>query len=178
MKIILGLGNPGDRYAYTYHNMGFLAVECLADKLKVNFKTRECDSITAKAFIGGETVVIAKPLTFMNLSGKAAKQLFKKYKATHKDLIVIYDDIDIEKGNLRIREKGSAGTHNGMRSIIAEIGTQDFFRIRIGVGRPPENFDLANYVLSEVPKSEREMFFGLLDKAAEEALKIVISDKL
>jgi len=175
MKIVIGLGNPGSRYAYNYHNLGFLAAECLADKLKVSFKKRECDAEIAKAFAGGDTVIIAKPQTFMNLSGVAAKQLLKKYKAELSDLIVFCDDIDIERGTLRIREKGSGGTHNGLRNIVSELGSGDFWRIRIGVGKPETGADLANYVLSDVPKADREMFFALIDKAATEALRIINS---
>ena len=129
MKLVVGLGNYGDKYAYTHHNMGFLAVECLADKLGFKFKKRECDSLIAEGYISGEKVILAKPLTFMNLSGIAVKQLLNKFKLTPADMVVIYDDIDIERGTLRVRQKGSAGTHNGMRNIIETIKTEDFKRV-------------------------------------------------
>ena len=139
MKIVVGLGNFGDKYAYTFHNMGFLSIEVLADKLGLKFDKKECDSLVAVGYKGGEKVVLAKPLTYMNLSGVAVKQLLAKNKATPADLLVIYDDIDLPKGNIRVRPKGSAGTHNGMRNIIAEIKTEEFRRVRIGIGKPPEN---------------------------------------
>lgn len=173
MKIVVGLGNFGDRYAYTFHNMGFLAVECLCDRLGWKFDKKECDSLVAIGFVKGEKIVIAKPLTYMNLSGKAVKQLLAKNKATENDLVVIYDDIDLPKGALRVREKGSAGTHNGMRNIIAEIGTENFRRVRIGTGRPPENVPLADYVLSDVPKAERPLIAKAIEGAADEAEKFI-----
>ena len=137
MKIVVGLGNFGDRYAYTFHNMGFLAAECLADKLNLKFDRRECDSLIAVGYRGGEKLVIAKPLTYMNLSGVAVKQLLAKYKAEPHDLIVMFDDVDIPKGSVRVRLKGSGGTHNGMRNIIEKIATQEFPRVRIGILHPP-----------------------------------------
>jgi len=169
MKIIVGLGNPGARYAYTYHNLGFLALEALADKLNTKFKYKECNSLVARIF--SCDLILAKPQTFMNLSGVAVKGLLKKYKLTPKDLIVVYDDIDIEKGAMRFRERGSAGTHNGMRSIISEIGTDDFNRLRLGIGRS-EHMNLADYVLSEIASLDRAMFIELFDKAAETLISI------
>ena len=150
MKIVVGLGNFGDRYAYTFHNMGFLAAECLADKLNLKFDRRECDSLIAVGYRGGEKLVIAKPLTYMNLSGVAVKQLLAKYKAEPHDLIVMFDDVDIPKGSVRVRLKGSGGTHNGMRNIIEKIATQEFPRVRIGIGPVPEHVPIADYVLSDV----------------------------
>ena len=174
MKIVVGLGNYGDKYAYTYHNMGFLAVEALADQLGIKFKTKECDALVAVGYRNGEKIVLAKPLTFMNLSGKAVYALCQKYKANPAtDLIVIYDDIDLPKGSLRVREKGSAGTHNGMRNIIATLSTEEFARIRIGIGPVPQFVPLADYVLSEVPKLERQVLFDAFVKASEEAVKFI-----
>lgn len=173
MKIIVGLGNYGNEYAYTFHNMGFLAVECLADKLSFKFDKRECDALIAVGFIGGEKIVLAKPLTYMNLSGKAVKQLLKKHGATAAELCVIFDDVDIPKGSVRVRAKGSAGTHNGMRNIIAEIGTTEFARIRVGIGPVPERVPIADYVLSTVPKAERAALAETLELAADEAIKFI-----
>ena len=177
MKIVVGLGNFGDKYAYTFHNMGFLSIELLADRLGLKFDKKECDSLVAVGYKGGEKVVLAKPLTYMNLSGVAVKQLLAKNKATPDDLIVIYDDIDLPKGNIRVRPKGSAGTHNGMRNIIAEIKTENFRRVRIGIGKPPENVPLADYVLSDVPKAERETMYKAFENAAIEAEKFVLGEK-
>ena len=119
MKIIVGLGNPEEKYLKTFHNMGYIAVGDVADELGVKFKKKECEAFTAEANVGGEKVIIARPVTYMKNSGRAVKQLLAKYKATARDLVVIYDDYDIPKGALRIRPNGSAGTHNGMRSVIA-----------------------------------------------------------
>lgn len=173
MKIVVGLGNYGDKYAYTFHNMGFLTVECLADKLGLKFNKKECDALVAVGYRGGEKIILAKPWTYMNLSGVAVKQLMRKYKAQPGDLVVIFDDIDIPKASVRVRMKGSAGTHNGMRNIIAEIGTQDFARVRVGIGPRPERVPLVDYVLAEVPKAERQIFFDAFSVAADEAIKLI-----
>jgi len=164
MKLIIGLGNPGSRYAYTYHNLGFLCVEALAEKLNTRFKHKECNSLVARGF--SHDLILAKPQTYMNLSGIAVKGLLKKYKLSPKDLIVVYDDIDIEKGVMRFREKGSAGTHNGMRSIVYELGTEDFRRLRLGIGRG-EGMNLADFVLSDIPKDDRMHFAELFVRVGE-----------
>lgn len=175
MNIVFGLGNFGDKYAYTFHNMGFLTAECLADKLGLKFKKRECDGLIAEGSIGGEKLLIVKPLTYMNLSGVCVKQVVRKYGADMKDVIVVVDDIDIPRGTLRTRMKGSGGTHNGMRNIISVMNTEDFARVRVGIGPPPPGVPLADYVLSQVPKAERQMFYDLIDSAAEEILKLINS---
>ena len=173
MKIVVGLGNFGDRYAYTFHNMGFLAAECLADKLNLKFDRRECDSLIAVGYRGGEKLVIAKPLTYMNLSGVAVKQLLAKYKAEPHDLIVMFDDVDIPKGSVRVRLKGSGGTHNGMRNIIEKIATQEFPRVRIGIGPVPEHVPIAVYVLSDVPIAERQTLFDEFPLASDETIRLI-----
>ena len=173
MKIVVGLGNYGDRYAFTFHNMGFLAAECLADRWGAQINKKKCDAMICETFFSGEKVIIAQPLTYMNLSGIAVKKLLDYYKATEKDLIVLYDDIDIDRFALRVRAKGSAGTHNGMRNIIATIGTEAFARVRIGIGRPKENVPLADYVLSNIPQSERKDFAEVFEKACDEVEKFV-----
>lgn len=173
MKLVVGLGNYGDKYAYTYHNMGFLAAECLADRLGIKFKTRECSSETAVASVNGERLVIARPLTYMNLSGRAVKELLGKYKCSSRDLIVLFDDIDIERGTIRVRQSGSGGTHNGMRNIIECIGTTDFPRVRIGIGKPPAFMPLADYVLSDVPKADRPLLAAAIEKAVDETQKLI-----
>ncbi len=173
MKIVVGLGNYGDNYAYTFHNMGFLAADCLSDRLNIKIKTRDCSSLCGVGSYNGEKLVIAKPLTYMNLSGKAVKELIAKYKCAPSDVIVIFDDIDIPRATVRVRQNGSGGTHNGMRNIIAEIGTQDFPRVRIGIGRPPENMPLADYVLCDVPKAERPELAEAIEKACDECIKLL-----
>ena len=173
MKIVVGLGNFGDEYAYTFHNMGFLAADCLSDWLGIKLKNRECSSLTGVGSLCGEKIVLAKPLTYMNLSGRAVKELLARYKCTSRDLIVVFDDIDIERGAVRVRQSGSGGTHNGMRNIIAEIGTQDFPRVRIGIGHPPERVPLADYVLSAVPKAERQQLADAIERACDEIVSLL-----
>lgn len=171
MKIIVGLGNYGDEYAYTFHNMGFLAVDCLSDRLGIKLKTRECASLTGVGSVRGEKIVLAKPLTYMNLSGQAVRQLLGKYKASSHDCIVLYDDIDLPRADVRVREKGSGGTHNGMRNVVAMLGTEEIPRVRIGIGRPPERMPLADYVLSTVPRDERPALAAAIERACDEVDK-------
>ncbi len=172
MKIIVGLGNPEEKYLKTFHNMGWLAIGDLAEKLGVKLKKRECEALCAVTEEVGEKLVLARPLTYMNCSGRAVKQLLAKYKASPADLIVIYDDYDIPKGHVRIRPSGSAGTHNGMRSVIAEIGSSDFVRIRIGIRDPEVNIPIINYVLSEVRPEDYELFISACGRAADAALAL------
>ncbi len=172
MYIITGLGNPEEKYLKTFHNMGYIAAGDCADKLGVKFKKKECEAFIAEANIKGEKVIIARPVTYMNASGRAVKQLLAKYKCSPDSLIVIYDDYDLPKGSVRIRPSGSAGTHNGMRSVIAEIGTQNFTRIRIGIRDPEVNIPIINYVLSEVRKDDYDLFISACQRAAEAAISI------
>lgn len=172
MKIIVGLGNPEEKYAKTFHNMGWIAAGDVAAKLDVKFKKKECEAYVAAARVNGADVIVARPVTYMNNSGRAVKQLLAKYKASAADLIVIYDDYDIPKGNIRIRPSGSAGTHNGMRSVIAEIGTSAFARIRIGIRNAEVNIPIMNYVLSEVKREDYNLFIAACGKAADAALEI------
>lgn len=172
MYIIVGLGNPEQKYLKTFHNMGWLSVGDAATLLDVKFKKTECDSQTAEAHIGGEKIILAKPLTYMNNSGVAVKQLLAKYKASPDQLVVIYDDYDMPKGKIRIRPEGSAGTHNGMRSIIAEIGTQKFARIRVGIRDEAVNVPIINYVLSNVKPEDYDLFVSACNRAAQAAIAL------
>ena len=172
MKIIVGLGNPEEKYAKTFHNMGYIAAGDVASSLGVKFKKKECEAYVAEANIGGEKIIIARPVTYMNNSGRAVKQLLAKYKATSADLIVIYDDYDLPKGHVRIRPSGSAGTHNGMRSVIAETGVSDFVRIRIGIRDPEVNIPIINYVLAEVRPQDYELFISACGRAADAAIAL------
>ncbi len=167
MYLIVGLGNPDKQYEKTFHNMGYIAVGDTADILGVKFKKKECESSVAEAFIGGEKVIVARPLTYMNNSGRAVKQLMAKYKISEDKLMVVYDDYDLPKGKVRIRAGGSAGTHNGMRSVIAETGLKNFARIRIGIKDTEVNIPIINYVLSEVRKDDYELFAEACHKAGE-----------
>lgn len=173
MKIVVGLGNFGDDYAYTFHNMGFLAVDCLSDRFGIKLKNRECSSLTGVGSILGEKIILAKPLTYMNLSGRAVKELMARYKAQPQDVIVVFDDIDIPRGTVRVRVSGSGGTHNGMRNVVAENGTENFPRVRIGIGRPPVGMPLADYVLSQVPKDERQELADAIEKACDEIEEMI-----
>lgn len=167
MLIIVGLGNPGLTYKNTIHNMGFDCVDKLSDKLGVSFKKKECDSKIAELFVNGEKIVLAKPQTYMNNSGEATKQLLGKYKAKPQEMIVVYDDIYLDVGVLRIRAVGSAGGHNGMKSIIANC-SENFPRVRIGVGSNGD-IPLVNYVLSKV-SGEKKKALGEATERASDAL--------
>ncbi len=169
MYLIVGLGNPEKKYEKTFHNMGFIAAGDVAETLNTKFKKKECEASVAEAFVGGEKVIIARPLTYMNNSGRAVKQLMSKYKIEPKNLLVIYDDYDLPKGKVRIRASGSAGTHNGMRSIIGETGITDFPRIRVGIRDEEINIPIINYVLSEIKKDDYELFASACKKAGEAA---------
>ncbi len=172
MYLIVGLGNPEEKYQTTFHNMGFLAAGDVAESLGVKFKKKECEASVAEAYIGGEKVLICRPLTYMNASGRAVKQLLNKYKLTPREMVVLYDDYDLPKGTVRIRPSGSAGTHNGMRSVIAEIGTGEFARIRIGIRDNGVNIPIINYVLSNVKKEDYDLFSAACKRAAEAAIAL------
>ncbi len=172
MFIIVGLGNPEEKYMKTFHNVGYMAVGDVAAKLGVKFKKKECESFVAEANLNGEKVILARPVTYMNASGRAVKQLLAKHKTDASRLIVMYDDYDIPKGSVRIRPSGSAGTHNGMRSVIAEIGTQNFTRIRLGIRDRSVNIPIINYVLSEIKRDDYELFISACNRAADAAIAI------
>ena len=149
--------------------MGFIAVSDAAERLGAKFKKKECEASVAEAYVGGEKVILARPLTYMNNSGRAVKQLMAKYKIDEDKLLVLYDDYDLPKGKIRIRAGGSAGTHNGMRSVIAETGLKNFARIRIGIRDENVDIPIINYVLSEVRKEDYELFGAACQKAGEAA---------
>lgn len=172
MKIIVGLGNPEEKYLKTFHNMGYIAVGEVAAKLGVKFKKKECEAFTAEANVGGDKIILARPVTYMNASGRAVKQLLAKYKTDESRLVILYDDYDIPKGSIRIRPSGSAGTHNGMRSVIAETGTQNFTRIRIGIRDSEVNIPIINYVLSEVKREDYDLFISACGRAADAAIAV------
>lgn len=165
MYLIVGLGNPEKKYFNTFHNIGFMCVDRLAEKLGADFGKVECKSVTAHARVNGQKVIIAKPVTYMNLSGQAIVELTNKYKIEKGNLIVVYDDVDIPLGNVRIRKNGSSGTHNGMRNIVQLIGTEDFPRIRIGIGKETP-MRLMDYVLSQIADCDSELLIPALDHAA------------
>jgi PTH1 family peptidyl-tRNA hydrolase len=147
-RIIIGLGNPGAQYALTRHNVGFWTVDALAQRHGIELRTRRYHSRVGVGTIAGVAVALAQPQTYMNLSGQAAQALLHAYRLTPDQMLVVFDDIWLAPGTVRVRPKGSAGGHNGMKSIIAALGTEAFPRVRIGIGQPPEGVDLADYVLS------------------------------
>ena len=147
MKIIVGLGNPTKEYAGTRHNVGFSVIYNISDAYNIPVETKKHKALIGKGIIEGEKVILAMPQTYMNLSGESVRELMDYYKCDLSDLIVIYDDISLDVGQLRIRKKGSAGGHNGIKNIIANLGTDVFPRIKIGVGEKPKKYDLADYVL-------------------------------
>ena len=166
MKLIVGLGNPDKKYLNTFHNLGFMALDGVASKLCADFAKQKCKATIAEIKIGKEKIILAKPLTYMNLSGESVRELLAFYKIPLEDLIVIYDDYDLPKGEIRIREKGSAGTHNGMRNILKELGTGDFARIRVGFNPATETrVPLIDYVLSGIKEEDKSLFEKAIDKA-------------
>lgn len=174
MFIIAGLGNPGKRYENTRHNVGFDAIDELVDRYRIPGSGVSHKAMVGKGIMEGQKVLLAKPLTYMNLSGEAIRGLVDYYKIDPEtELLVIYDDISLEPGNIRIRKKGSAGGHNGIKSIIAQLGTQNFQRIRIGVGEKPKNWDLADYVLGTFGKEDRPLVEEAIGNAVEAAAMIV-----
>ena len=176
MYIIVGLGNPGSEYRNTRHNMGFETVEILADRFSIPTDFVKHKAMCGKGIIEGQKAILAMPQTFMNLSGESVRELTDYYKIdAASELIVIYDDIDLEPGNIRIRKSGSAGGHNGMKNIIQHLGMSDFIRVRVGVGAKPKGYDLKDYVLGHFSKDEREIIDDALIRAAE-AVRIIIAD--
>ena len=176
MKLIVGLGNPGDEYRLTPHNLGFLAIDRIAGSLGIEVRNRQHRALTARAVIGGETVLLAKPETFMNLSGVSVLALIQEYDAKPEaDLIVIQDELDFPLGTLRIHTRRSSAGHNGIESIIGALGTQDFLRIRIGVAPEHKVVDGIDYLLSPMRKAELAVVDGILD-TAEEAVKVILKE--
>ena len=173
MKIIVGLGNPTREYAGTRHNVGFSVIYNISDAYNIPVETKKHKALIGKGVIEGEKVVLAMPQTYMNLSGESVRELMDFYKCDLSDLIVIYDDISLDVGKLRIRAKGSAGGHNGIKNIIAHLGTQEFTRIKIGVGEKPAKMDLADYVLGHFSKEEQPVIRESADRAREAVREII-----
>jgi PTH1 family peptidyl-tRNA hydrolase len=174
VKLIVGLGNPGIQYQFTPHNLGFLAIDRIAGNLGVEVRNRQCRALTARTVIGDQMVLLAKPETFMNLSGVSVRELMQEYEATpESDLIVLQDELDFPLGTLRIHTRRSSAGHNGIESIIGALGTQDFLRIRMGVAPERKVGDGAEYLLAPMKKSELKVVDGILD-SAEEAVKVIL----
>jgi len=173
LYIVVGLGNPGKKYESTRHNVGFNAIDCIAEQWGVSVKKIKHKSLIGETKIDGEKVILVKPQTFMNASGEALMEIQRFYKIPIENIIVIYDDLDLDVGKLRIRPSGSAGTHNGMRSIIQLLQDDKFPRVRIGIGKPMIKGDIINHVIGNFPKSERKIvddIIALSAKAVEEMI--------
>lgn len=177
MVIIAGLGNPGKEYENTRHNIGFDVIDTLAAQEKIGVLEKKHKAVIGKGYLEGQKVILAKPATFMNLSGESIRQLVDYYKVDETtELIVISDDISLDVGQMRIRKKGSAGGHNGLKNIIAQLGHDSFIRIRMGVGEKPKGYDLADYVLGHFSKDERIVMDRAAERAADAIRMILAQD--
>jgi PTH1 family peptidyl-tRNA hydrolase len=176
MFIIVGLGNPGREYQNTRHNIGFDVIDALAEQNHIAMGEKKHKAIIGKGVIAGQKAVLVKPQTYMNLSGESVADIINFYKIDEKkELIVVSDDIDLDMGRIRIRKKGSAGGHNGLKNIILHLGHDEFQRVRMGVGGKPDGWDLADYVLSRCTKEEREIMETSAHRAAE-AIEVMVAD--
>lgn len=173
MYLIVGLGNPEEEYARTRHNMGFDTINKIAEKHNIKVNKSKFNSLYGTGSINNEKIVILKPQTYMNLSGKAVRDFMNFYKIKENELIVIYDDLDIEPGIIKIRKKGGPGTHNGMKSVVNEIQTENFIRVRVGIGNPKYKDDLLNYILTRIPDEEYKILASSTSNAAEAVTEII-----
>ena len=175
MKLIVGLGNPGEQYQFTPHNIGFLAIDLIAEQCKVEVRNRQCRALTARAVIGSEQVLLAKPETFMNLSGLSVRELTTEYEVRPEfDLIVVQDELDFALGTVRIHTRRSSAGHNGIESIIGALGTKDFLRVRVGVAPDHKLQDGQSYLLSPFRKAQMKLVDEALSKAVEAVNAILI----
>ena len=176
MKLIVGLGNPGIEYQFTPHNLGFLAVDRIATAFGVEVRNRNCRALTARAVIEGQPALLAKPETYMNLSGLAIQELVARYEIDPgSDLTVIYDELDLPLGTIRIRQRGSSAGHNGMESVIGALGTQEFLRIRLGISPERRIFDGVKFVLTPFRKAELKVVDEVLETTLE-AVRVILKD--
>ena len=174
MFLIVGLGNPGKEYEDTRHNIGFKVVDNIAKEYNIEINRQKFKGVYGEGFIDGEKVILLKPTTYMNLSGDSVREVVDFYKLTNEEVLIIYDDISLDVGRLRIREKGSAGGHNGIKSIIAQLGTDVFPRIKVGVGQP--NVNLVNYVLGKFTKEEMVVLSESIDASTKATREIIKCD--
>ena len=176
MKLIVGLGNPGIEYQFTPHNLGFLTIDRIANGLGLEVRNRQCRALTARALIGGEPVVLAKPETYMNLSGLSVVELVAEHQIdVTRDLIVIYDELDLALGTIRIRQRGSSAGHNGMESILAALGTDEFLRIRLGIAPDHKVADGVKYVLTPFRRAQDKVVDELIDTAVQ-AVEVILKE--
>ena len=175
MRLIIGLGNPGEDYAWTPHNLGFIAVDGIAERAGIRITRPEAKSYVGLGKLAGQDVALAKPQTMMNLSGVAVKMLLEKYECDPAEMVVLLDEVDLPWGMLRIRERGVGSTHNGLKSVIAALGTDEFIRIRLGVGPEKVWGDLRDYVLSKMGRAEREIA-SQMAADANEAVELILTE--
>ena len=173
MYLIIGLGNPEEEYSKTRHNMGFNTINKIAEQYSIKINKKKFQGLYEITTIEDKKVILVKPQTYMNLSGNCVKEIADFYKVSPEKILVIYDDMDIEPGKIKIRKKGSSGGHNGMKSIIQMIGTEEFPRIRIGIGRPKHNGDEINYVIGAIPEEETSKLNEGVEKAKEAVIEIL-----
>jgi len=174
VKLIVGLGNPGIEYQFTPHNLGFLTIDRIANDLKIEVRNRQCRALTARTTIAGEPVVLAKPETYMNLSGLSVRELVVEHQIdVTRDLIVIYDELDLELGTMRIRQRGSSAGDNGMESVLGALGTDEFLRIRLGIAPDHKVADSVKYVLAAFRKVQEKVVDEVLDRAAQ-AVEVIL----
>ena len=177
MYLIAGLGNPSKTYEGTRHNVGFAMIDAIADAFQIDVTTKKHKAIVGRGVIEGMKVILAKPQTYMNLSGESIREIADFYKIDPENMIIIYDDISLDIGRLRIRKKGSAGGHNGIKNIIAHLGTDVFPRIKVGIGEKPQGWDLADYVLSKYSKEEQQALREASDDVIG-AVKLMVMDNI
>lgn len=175
MYIIIGLGNPTEKYQATRHNVGWDAITRISDDYRIPLDQKRHKALCGSGYIEGEKVILAQPLTYMNLSGESVRAMVDFYKISTEDIIIIYDDVSLDVGQLRIRKKGSAGGHNGIKSIISHLGTDEFPRIKVGVGDKPKEWDLVDYVLSRF-KGEEEVIIREALRDTSDACRMIITD--
>jgi PTH1 family peptidyl-tRNA hydrolase len=176
VKLIVGLGNPGIEYQFTPHNLGFLTIDQIANRLGIEVRNRQCRALTARATIAGEPVILAKPETYMNLSGLSVRELVAEHQVEVKrDLIVIYDELDLPLGTIRIRQRGGAAGHNGMESVQGALNTDEFLRIRLGIAPERKVADGEKYVLAPFRKAQEKVVVEIIETAAE-AVEVILKD--
>ena len=173
MYLIVGLGNPESDYANTRHNMGFDVINEISKKYDIKVTKSKFEALYGMGEIEGKKVILVKPQTYMNLSGESVIKFKKFYKISNKDIIVIYDDIDLDLGNIRLKAKGGPGTHNGMKSVVENLNTEDFIRVRVGIGKPENKEDMINYVIGAIPKKEKEILEDSIKLAACSVIEIL-----
>lgn len=176
MKVIAGLGNPGEKYAYTRHNIGFMVISELADRFKVN-SSYKFDGLVGDFFFGGEKIILFQPMKYMNTSGQPIFKLMDYFQIEPEDLLVIHDDLDLELGRMRFKQNGSSGGHNGIKSIINNLGTNEFKRLKIGIGRPPENLPVPDFVLTTFQGEEKDISKKVVEEAAS-AVELMLKENI